>query len=74
MLKTSNYKTYLVKYFHDEAWWQIEITATSFDDAQARIKKLALAQPLGELVMKLPASAGVFARCYCWLRNALGQK
>lgn len=68
------YKVFLFKYFHDGSWWHIEIPATTMDDAQARIRKLPLAQPLGEMVAKLPASAGLFARCYCWLRNFMRQR
>jgi hypothetical protein len=62
-------KTFLYKYFHKGSWWTVEIPASDRDDAQARINKLPLAQPVGELVVKLPASGGMIARCLCWLRN-----
>ena len=65
----STYKTFLYKYFHEGSWWMVEISATSEDDAQARINKLPLAQPLGELVMKVPARTGMLAGLVCWLRN-----
>ena len=66
---TSNFKTYLFEYFHDGSWWQVEIPATDMDDAQARINKLPLAKPVGELVAKLPPGGGLIASCLCWLRN-----
>jgi hypothetical protein len=66
---SQEFRVYLFKYFHEGSWWQIEIPATTMDDAQARIKKLPLAQPLGELVAKFPANTGLLVRCLCWLRN-----
>lgn len=65
------YRTYLFRYFHEGAWWQVEMTATSPDDARARMQKLPLAQLDGELVAKLPASAGLIARAFCWLNNSV---
>lgn len=67
----TEFKTYLFRYFHDGSWWQFEIPATSPDDAQARIRKLPLAKLDGELVARIPASAGIFARVFCWLHNVL---
>jgi hypothetical protein len=66
---SDSFKTYLFEYFHDGATWMVEIPATSMDDAKARIRKLPLAKPLGEMVAKVPASAGMIARFVCWLRN-----
>lgn len=74
MKDTPKNRIFLFKYFHDGSWWTLEIPAATQDDAQARIKKIPLAQPLGELTMKVPASAGFLARLYCWLRNAFSQK
>lgn len=69
----SEYKTYLFQYHHDGSTWMVEIKATSLDDAQARIRKLPLAKPLGELVAKVPAGNGLgfIARAICWLKNSL---
>lgn len=67
----SNFKTYLFEYHHEGGTWMVEIHATSLDDAQARIRKLPLAKPLGELVAKVPAQIGFIARAMCWLRNSL---
>lgn len=65
------YKTYLFEYFHEGATWSIEIPAASLEDAQARIRKLPWAKPVGELVAKVPAGYGLgwIARAVCWLRN-----
>jgi hypothetical protein len=63
------FKTYIFEYFHEGGWWMVEIPATSLDDAQARILKLPLAKPVGELVVKIPAGLGWIARAMCWLRS-----
>lgn len=68
------FKTFLFKYFHEGAWYRLEIPAPNMDDAKARLNKLPLAQPLGESIMKVPASFGWAARCACWLRNFFAQK
>ncbi len=47
----------------------VEIPATSLEDAQARINKLPLAQPLGELFAKIPARMGLLAKVACTCRN-----
>lgn len=47
-------KTFLTRYFHDGAWWGLEIQAYDFADAQTRCKKLGM-QLDGELVMTIPA-------------------
>jgi hypothetical protein len=65
----SEFKTYLFKYFHDGKWWMVEIPATSQDDAQERINKLPLAQPLGECFAKIPARIGWMAKLACVVRN-----
>ncbi len=62
-------KTYLFKYYHDGSWWNFELPATDADDAKARVQKLPHAQLEGELMMKLPAVGGWFARAYCVVRN-----
>lgn len=65
----AEYKTFLFKYFHEGKWWMVEIPATSQDDAQARINKLPLAQPLGECFAKIPARLGLLAKMACVVRN-----
>jgi hypothetical protein len=65
----SESKVFLFEYFHEGSNYMVEIHATNMDDAQARIKKLPWAKPVGELVAKFPASGGWIARCLCWLRN-----
>lgn len=69
----SGFKTYAFEYFHEGKTWLVHITATSHDDAQARIRKLPWAKPVGELVATVPAGMGLgwLARAWCWLRNSL---
>lgn len=67
-------KTYLFEYFHDGSRWMVEIPGTDLDDATARINKLPLAKPVGELVAKVPAAAGPIVRLVCWLRNTFAHR
>ena len=71
MQTSRGFKTYLYRYFHDGSWWCLEISATDYDDAQARVNKLPHAQPLGELVVKVPARTGILATLMCWVRNLI---
>lgn len=64
-------KTYLFTYQHDGADWVLEVKASSEQDALARRAKLAYARLDGELVAKIPASAGPIAKAITSFRNAL---
>jgi hypothetical protein len=66
-----NSKTYLFKYFHEGSEWMLELKASSQEDAQARLNKLSWAKPMGELIAKVPAGMGLFARVACSIRNAI---
>jgi hypothetical protein len=63
--------TYLFSYYHDGAWWSIEIPAVSREDAETRLQKMPRARYDGELVMTIPAGpgAGLFCRFWTWLMN-----
>lgn len=47
-------KRFLARYYHDGAWWSIDVYAYDFDDAESRCGKLGL-QLDGEHVMTIPA-------------------
>jgi hypothetical protein len=67
-------KTYCCEYFHDGAWWGINITAYDWADAEVRAKKLSL-QLKGEHYATIPANipgAGLFVRCAVWFKNLGG--
>ena len=64
-------KTYLIDYRYDGYSWVTQIEAESLDDAVARFKAIRQTGDVqGELVVKIPASLGFFAKAICWLRNA----
>jgi molybdopterin biosynthesis enzyme MoaB len=65
------YKTFLVQYRHDGAEWGIQLPAQSFEDAKARLARLAFGTVKGEVVMTLPGSTGPLAAIVTSLRNAL---
>ena len=68
-MESISYKTFLFEYHHDGGTWMLEVPGTDLDDAKARVKKLPLARPLGELVAKIPARGGLLAKALCGLRN-----
>lgn len=57
-------KRFLADYFHDGAWWGVDIYAYDFPDAEVRCKKLGL-KFLGEHQMTIPAGTGP------WLPNLI---
>lgn len=57
-------KRFLAEYFHDDAWWGMDIYAYDFDDAEVRCRKLGL-KLLGEYKMTIPAVTG------SWLPNLI---
>lgn len=65
------YKTFVVHYRYDGAEWGIQIPARSFEDAEARLARLAYGTVKGEVVMTLPGSTGPLAVIVTKLRNAL---
>ena len=64
-------KTFLFEYSHLGRNWQLEIKAADMEDAKQRISKLTYARPVGELIAKVPAEAGWFAKIACWVRNVV---
>ena len=47
-------KTYLCDYKYEGATWSIEIKATSFEDAQKRLRALVRGEIVGELKFSIP--------------------
>jgi len=70
MMVEQKYKTFVVHYRYDGAEWGIQLPALSFEDAKARLARLAYATVEGELVMTLPASTGPLAAIVTSFRNA----
>jgi hypothetical protein len=50
----SGYKIYLCDYQYDGYKWSIEIPATSFEDAEKRLKALRYGEVVGELKLSIP--------------------
>ncbi len=65
------YKTFVVHYRYDGAEWGIQVPARSFEDAEARLARLAYGTVKGELMMTLPAYTGPLAAIIIGFRNAL---
>lgn len=55
---------FLARYFHDGAWWTLELYASDFDDAQAICDAHNL-QLDGQHMMTIPVMAG------SWLPNPI---
>lgn len=63
-------REYVCRYYHDGAWWGLNIHAYDMTDAQARVAKLGNLQLNGELVMTIPVVTGSWLpRLICWVRN-----
>jgi hypothetical protein len=62
-------ETHLFQYHHKGAAWNIEIKASSEQDAIERLQQLRQARYLGVLQASLPVELGIFARLLCWLQN-----
>jgi len=65
------FKNFLVRYNYDGAQWGLSIPARDYDDAKARLARLAYATIDGEHVMTLPASTGPLAASIAAARNTL---
>ncbi len=53
-LYPNNYKTYLCSYVYEGKSWSVEIKATSFEDAENRLKALAKGKVEMEVVLTIP--------------------
>lgn len=51
-------KTYLVSYPYQGARYSIEVAATDWADAEARIKQMCFAKVDGEVALKIPVPGG----------------
>ena len=61
-------KPYACSYFHDRSQWSLTIHAYSWEDAEARCRKLGLTLD-GELISTLPVHLGFLARIMCIFGN-----
>lgn len=68
-------KQFRCRYFHDGAWWGLQITAYDWHDAEIRAQKLG-AQLDGEVGATVPAlpGAGIAVRVWTTLKNLRGRK
>lgn len=67
-----NYKTYAIEYQHEGSVWVLHIQATSWQDAEQRLRALQFGSVFGEIQMEVPAwvpLGSLWARLICWLRN-----
>ena len=64
----NEYKTYLVDYRYKGQTWCIELTATSWEDAQARVKCLVNANVAGEVALKIPVPETLIERLRQWIK------
>lgn len=67
----SEFKKYLVSYRHDGAQWNVELQATSFEDAERRLSQLTFGRVDGELIASVPSSFGPLAMFAARVRNLL---
>lgn len=65
------FKRYLVSYRHDGAQWNIELPATSLEDAQQRLSQLHFGKVDGEIVANIPGVMGPIAMLAAQIRNLI---
>lgn len=68
-MNDNGYKIFLVSYRHEGAEWVLELKARDQRDAEARLARLAFATLDGELIARVPASAGPLAKLAVLIRN-----
>jgi hypothetical protein len=66
---SERFETHLFEYQHGGGTWDIEIQASSEQDAIERLEQLQHARYLGVLQAKLPVEFGIFARLLCRWQN-----
>lgn len=66
-------RTFLVSYTYGGAEWVLELKATDFSDAKARLARLPYARVDGELMAKIPAALGPIAVIAAAIRNSLAR-
>lgn len=67
----SEHKYYTCEYSYEGERWAIEIAAASWEDAEARLKRLAHGKVKGELKAIVPYKIGWLAKAWVWLRQIL---
>lgn len=67
----SQFKRYLVSYRHDGAQWNIELPATSHEDAKQRLSQLHFGRVDGEIIADIPGSMGPLAELAARFRNLI---
>jgi len=66
----NEFKTYLFSYTHNGKKWGFELPATSQEDAQLRLSKIARARFDGELVASIPVpGVGLLHRLFAFFRS-----
>ncbi len=67
------WQTWTARYYHDGTWWTINFTAYGQADAEARLRKMPLAQVDGTLEAVIPAfpGFGLLVRLWCAMRMGL---
>tara|TARA_R110001592_G_scaffold229029_2_gene485642 strand:+ start:177 stop:425 length:249 start_codon:yes stop_codon:yes gene_type:complete len=73
-LSMSDFKNYLVSYRYDGGQWNIELPATSIEDARRRLSQLHFGQLEGELIANIPGSMGPLAILAAWVRNTFATR
>ncbi|MEL7720947.1 hypothetical protein AAG598_12965 [Citromicrobium bathyomarinum] len=60
-----------MSYRYDGAQWNIEVPATSIEDAQRRLGQLHFGRVDGEVIAHVPGSIGPIAELVARLRNLI---
>ena len=64
---SSQYQKYLVEYAYEGSRWTVEISATSYEDARARVRRLSTAEVLGEVKATISIPENWVMKARKWL-------
>jgi hypothetical protein len=67
----TEYKQYLISYRHGGAQWNIELKASSLDDARQRLSQLTFGKLEGEVIATVPGHAGPLVQLVAFTRNVI---
>lgn len=65
----SEEETYLCEYFYGGSRWSIDITANSYEEAEAKLRSLSRGKVIGVVKASIPAHLGWIAKLIVAVKN-----
>jgi hypothetical protein len=68
-MSDENYEVYAIEYKFKDSTWDIELHATSREEAQARLRHISYGKVLGPIAMKIEVKPKLLQRLLLWLHR-----